>query len=262
MAYVIAQLSDIHIGGPATGSGERFSMAINEINAMTRQPDLVLLTGDVTHNGTEAEWTELLGRLEPLRATWEAIAGNHDRAIDAISGHRTIEAGPLRLVLLDTSSDVFTKDDAIWLDAELAAVGQPTMIAIHQPPFETGIWWMDCVGLKHADRFEAVVRKHPHVIKVVSGHIHRLIQTHWGTCSLWVCPSTSVAVAADLDPAHAPAETAEPPAFSLHAWTGSTIVSHLIPVGPSARRTPIEDAAPDFVAWARSQNADRPTAFS
>jgi hypothetical protein len=203
-----------------------------------------------------------LERLEPLQALWQAIGGNRDRSIDAISGHRSIEAGPLWLVLVDTSTDVFTKDDAAWLDAELAAVDQPIAIAIHQPPFETGIWWMDCVGLKHAERFEAVEREHPHVIKVVSGHIHRLIQTHWGTCSLWVWPSTSATIAADLDPAHAPVETAEPPAFSLHAWTDNTIVSHLIPVGPSALCTPIGVTAADFVAWARSQKADRPTVFS
>lgn len=118
-----------------------------------------------------------LERLEPLQALWQAIGGNRDRSIDAISGHRSIEAGPLWLVLVDTSTDVFTKDDAAWLDAELAAVDQPIAIAIHQPPFETGIWWMDCVGLKHAERFEAIERKHPHVIKVVSGHIYRLIQS-------------------------------------------------------------------------------------
>jgi 3',5'-cyclic AMP phosphodiesterase CpdA len=61
MPYVIAQLSDTHIGGPNAGSGERFSMALSEINQMSSRPDLVLLTGDVTHNGTIEEWTELGG---------------------------------------------------------------------------------------------------------------------------------------------------------------------------------------------------------
>lgn len=28
MPYLIAQLSDMHIGGPVAGSGERFSMAV------------------------------------------------------------------------------------------------------------------------------------------------------------------------------------------------------------------------------------------
>ena len=73
MAYVIAQLSDIHIGGPSAGSGERFSMAVDELNAMTRQPDLVLLTGDVTHNAIDDEWNEKAANIEasdiPLEKT-------------------------------------------------------------------------------------------------------------------------------------------------------------------------------------------------
>ena len=109
MAYVIAQLSDIHIGGHTPGSGERFSQAIDEINAMTRRPDLVLLTGDVTHNGTPEEWDELCERLSVLQAPWEAIAGNHDKGIAELAGHRSMAAGPLRLVLVDTSDTTFPK---------------------------------------------------------------------------------------------------------------------------------------------------------
>ena len=246
--YVIAQLSDVHIGGPHVGSGERFSEAIAEINAMQRQPDLVLLTGDNTHKGTGVEWDEFTHRLSALRATWEAISGNHDRTITATAGHRAMDAGPLRLVLVDSSHDEFTDNDAAWLEAELAS--RPTaeiVIAIHHPPFETGIWWMDCVGLKGADLFEQVVRRHPQVVKVLSGHVHRTIQTNWAGCSLWVSASTSVAVAGDLHPDHDPAETAEPPAFSLHAYTGRGIVSHVVPVGSSATRSPIEASAAGFV---------------
>lgn len=261
MVFVIAQVSDTHLGGNV-GSGERFSAAVAEINQMSRQPDLVLLTGDLTHNGTEAEWAEFKQRLEMLDAPWSAIPGNHDRAISEIAGHRSAAAGPLRLVLLDTSTDVFTPDDAVWLDADLNRHPTvPTVVAIHQPPFETGIWWMDCVGLKGAELFEGVVRRHDQVIKVLSGHVHRLIQTNWGGCSLWVCPSTSVAVAGDLDPGHDPAETDEAPSFSLHAYTGRGIVSHLIPVGPPARRSPIEPNAPDFVKWVRGVQTERASLF-
>jgi 3',5'-cyclic-AMP phosphodiesterase len=263
MAYLIAQLSDVHIGGPNVGSGERFSMAIDAVNSMSLAPDLVLLTGDLTHHGTPEEWDEFGKRISALRVPWEAIPGNHDRHIAALRGHRAIDAGPLRLVLLDTSSDVFNPDDALWLDRELEThIDAATIIAIHQPPFETGIWWMDCVGLKGAERFEAVVRRHRHVIKVLSGHVHRLIQTNWDGCALWVCPSTSVSVAADLDPNHDPAETAEAPTFSLHAFTGRGIVSHLVPIGAPAARSLIEQNAPDFVAWARLEQATRTSPFT
>lgn len=263
MSYVIAQLTDTHIGGPNEGSGERLSLALEEIGAMTRPPDLVLLTGDLTHNGTSEEWHEFQERLSVLNVPWEAIAGNHDRGITELSGHRAIDAGPLRLVLLDTSNDTFDEEDATWLDAELSAnADRTTVIALHQPPFETGIWWMDCVGLKGMALFESVVRPHHQVIQVLAGHIHRLIQTNWGGCSLWVCPSTSVSVAADLDPLHDPAETAEGPSFSLHAYVGSGVVSHLVPVGAQAARNLIKEHAPDFITWVTGVQADRESQFS
>lgn len=57
--------------------------------------------------------------------------------------------------------NVFSADDATWLDNERTRnAGIPTVIAFHQPRFETGRWWMDCVGLKGADQFEAVARRH------------------------------------------------------------------------------------------------------
>jgi 3',5'-cyclic-AMP phosphodiesterase len=233
MAYVIAQISDIHIGGPKPGNGERFSMAIDEINAMTLLPDMVLLTGDLTQNGTAAEWDELRDRLAVLRVPWEAIPGNHDRSIAELAGHRAIDQGPLRLVLIDSSNDEFTATDASWLEDELSAhPDRPTIVAIHHPPFETGIWWMDCIGLTGAELFEDVVRRHAQVAKVLSGHVHRVIQTNWGSCALWVCPSTAVAIAPDLDPDHDPAETAEPPMLSLHMYKTGVVVSHVVTVGP------------------------------
>ena len=137
----------------------------------------------------------------------------------------------------------------------------PTVVAVHQPPFETGIWWMDCVGLRGNDRFERVVRRNTQVIQVLAGHVHRVIHTNWGGCSLWVCPSTSISVAGDIHPDHEPAETAEPPSFSLHAYTEKGVVSHVVPVGPSAKRSPIKENAPDFVSWVRGVQSDRESVF-
>ncbi len=262
MTYVIAQLSDVHIGRRRGGTGERFAQTIDEINAMSRQPDLVLVTGDLTETGEPAEWAEFNRSIDALRAPWEAIRGNHDRGIEPLAGHRGTDAGPLHLVLVDSSSDEFTVDDADWLDGHLRGHAErPTVIAIHHPPFESGIWWMDCVGLRGADRFEEVVRRHHQVRHVMSGHVHRPISTNWAGCMLTVCPSTAASVAGDLDPEHDPAETAEPPMIAVHAYVGDTVVSHVIPAGASASRVSIAEVAPAFVTWARAQQANRPSAF-
>lgn len=44
---------------------------------MARQPDLVLLTGDNTHNGTEIEWQEVIDRLFSLHAYTEKDVVSH-----------------------------------------------------------------------------------------------------------------------------------------------------------------------------------------
>jgi 3',5'-cyclic-AMP phosphodiesterase len=142
---------------------------------MSRQPDLVLVTGDPTHSGSQAEWDEFRARIAPPRAPWDAVRGNHDRRIEEHVGHRSLDLDELHVVLLDTSTDEFTDDDAVWLDSHLGLRAQATAVALHHPPFETGIWWMDCVGLRGIDRFETVVRRHPHVRHVMSGHVHRPI---------------------------------------------------------------------------------------
>ncbi len=261
MAYVIVQVSDTHVGGPKAGSGERLSLAVDEINRMGRQPDLVLVTGDLTHDGTPEQWSEFQSRMNELQAPWTCIRGNHDGRVADIAGHRAMDLGPLRLVLVDSSAEDFTDDDAAWLDAELAAnADAPTVIAIHHPPFDTGIWWMDCVGLQGGERVEAVVRRHPHVRLVLSGHVHRPIVSSWGSCTLWVSPSTAVAIAPDVDPNHAPAETAEPPMMSLHAYVGDAFVSHVVPVGAAADRDPINDTG--FVSWVREIQAAKRSSFS
>ncbi|WP_051062825.1 metallophosphoesterase [Ilumatobacter nonamiensis] len=260
--YVLAHLSDIHVGGPSAGSGERFSLAIDTINAMTRPVDRVLITGDLTHSSSSAEWSEFHERLDALTIPWTAIAGNHDLPDGQFGGHRSMTDGPLRFVLVDSSTGQFDGDDAAWLDAELRAhPDDRTVVALHHPPFETGIWWMDCNGIDGADRFEQIVRAHPQVFQVLTGHLHRPIHTQWGACSLWVSPSTAVSIAFDLDPQHVPAESSEGPSFSLHAYTDSTVISHIVPVGASARRTPLEADSPDLLDQFREIQSRRDSAF-
>ena len=78
MALLIAQISDTHVGGPHEGCGERLSAAVDAINAMGSQPDLVLFSGDLTDSGTPEQWAEFEARVSELRPKWTAIRGNHD----------------------------------------------------------------------------------------------------------------------------------------------------------------------------------------
>src|SRR5436309_218130 len=74
------------------------------------------------------------------------------------------------------------RDQLDWLDATLAqAPATPTIIALHHPPFATGIRHMDAMGLDPDDAvaFGAVVAQHEQVERVQAGHLHRTIVRRW-----------------------------------------------------------------------------------
>lgn len=251
MPTILAQLSDMHVvcepsadGGP-TGGVESLAVAVAAIRQMSTPPSAVLLTGDLTDHGTVEEYELLRSVLAPLSMPVVAIPGNHDvperlwkvlgppEGAAEVAGrvHSVHELGGVRVVGLDScrpdrTDGELTDDDAAWLDRVLAQSTMPTAVLVHHPPFRTGIWWMDAIGLTGAGRLEEVVRSHPHVGRVLSGHVHRLISTQWGPTGVYVAPSQVRQTMLDLTPFHAPSVTAEAPQLMLHVWTGGSWVTH------------------------------------
>src|SRR6218665_1420008 len=83
-ALLIAQLSDPHMGtGPAFLGGRMDTLAalqraVAHVLTLAPQPDLVLLTGDLTEHGRPAEYEAVAAALRPLPMPVYAVPGNHD----------------------------------------------------------------------------------------------------------------------------------------------------------------------------------------
>ena len=245
---LVAQISDLHVAEPGSFMREfvdanaMLERAVAYLNGLTRPPDMVIATGDLTDHGRPEQYGLLRELLAPLRAPVHLIRGNHDErgAFAAAFGdppaqYAVDDAGPVRLVAFDSVREghhdgVVEPDRLAWLDATLAAQpDRPTLVFLHHVPFRTGIWWMDCIGLTGAADLEAVVRRHPQVRLVACGHLHRPITTTWGPTVVSVAPSTAHQTRCDLDPDHRPVIAAEPPMLSLHWWTGDAFVTHCTP---------------------------------
>jgi 3',5'-cyclic AMP phosphodiesterase CpdA len=148
------------------------------------------------------------------------------------------DVGPLRLVLLDDSvrdspNGCVGPDQLAWLDRTLAATSAPTILAVHHPPFATGVRHMDSMGLDDADALGDVIERHPHVVRVITGHLHRNITVGWRGTVVTTTPSTAHAVALDLADGAAPRWRREPPAVHLHVWLPDEqlLVTHTSPIG-------------------------------
>ena len=117
---LIAQLTDLHVrpaGMPAYRVAETNMLTERALRAVaTRQPapDLVVITGDLTDCGLPEEYELLAGMLSRnLPMPFHVIPGNHDRRENLVAGipglalrdgflQYVVEAGPVRLIMLDT----------------------------------------------------------------------------------------------------------------------------------------------------------------
>lgn len=255
---LIAQISDLHIkprGRLAYGRADTaadLTRCVVEIERLPQKPDIILISGDLTDGGSEEEYAHLRELLAPLAQTVLAIPGNHDdreamRAAFAGQGcspeadflHFVYDdpAMPLRIIGLDTvapgeSSGLLCADRLAWLEAQLLANPErPTLIAMHHPPFATGIAHMDAIGLNGKEGFTEIVGRFPSIHLITCGHVHRLVRASVGGRPTLICPGTSHIVHLDLDESAPATFRMEPPGFLLHWWNKGALVTHLVAIG-------------------------------
>ncbi len=262
---LLAQITDTHIVDPATDAelfvdnNQRLALAVARLNAETIRPEAVLATGDLTENGTVAEMRALAELLDPLNIPVLALPGNHDRrstfrdtfhmpwATD--DGHLgwVVDLSELRVIGLDTvvpDSDrgLLDAERSRWLADALDEAGdRPTAIAMHHPPFHSGIHWMDAMPLDGMDTFSQIVAGRKNLTRIFCGHLHRPLVSTVGGVTTTVGISTVVHVELNLDPA-APVELIrDPVGYQLHRFDGTHWVTHTryidtgeVPIRPSS----------------------------
>ena len=156
---IVAQISDTHIYLPEPGDSQRLrdlKLAIEMINLLDPQPDLVIHTGDISHNATKEEYLAAKELLDKLKAPLFVIPGNRDRrkmmskifASNIGNGNQqpfiqyTLDQWDTKIILLDTLDEgdrLGTLCDkrldglARMLDDDKE---KPTAIFMHHPPYD------------------------------------------------------------------------------------------------------------------------------
>ncbi len=250
---LLAQITDLHIqvGAGDRSTAERLGAVVAAVAALDPAPASVLVTGDLTHHGAPAEYERVAQLLAPLRMPLHVLPGNHDDrdalraafgpaapAADTDFVQYTARSGPLRLVVCDTTEPGRDGGGLCdrrlgFLEAALAADRDtPTVVAMHHPPFLTGIRVMDEIGLEEAGRaaLADLLDQAPNVRRVVAGHVHRAMVGRIGRCVAFTCPSTDLAIQLDLTGSMDIAVVDEPAAFAVHAGAGGGLTTHVQPV--------------------------------
>ncbi len=245
----LAQLSDLHILEPGTkeehylDNNRRLEVAVTSLNAESPRPSAVVITGDLTSWGSAVEYEQLTSRLAPLEIQALPIGGNHDdrdrmRAafpdmpwIDADHASWSVVAGGVRIIGLDSTipgqaGACIDDERAAWLAAELNNSAEPTVLAIHHPPFLSGIDWMDEAGFEGLDLFTEVLRDSVSPGFIMCGHLHRPIHSVVAGTRASVGISTVQHVALDLKP-NAPVRLIlDPVGYHIHSHNGGEWLTH------------------------------------
>lgn len=252
---LIAHISDFHVfaDAPETSLVRADAAAaarrvVADIAAHQPGFDAVIFTGDLTDGGSEADYALLKDILASLTMPVYVVPGNHD----ARAGLRAAFGGALpfgecpylnyearlddlRILALDTLVEgkvhgALDPSQLDWLAGKLAApLTTPTVIAMHHPPFPSGITQLDAMTLTEGcDRLGALVAAYDAPLYILAGHIHRPFQAVWNGAFCQVGGGPAFQHGLDLRPeAPEPGSVAEPYAyFILRQEAQGTVTIH------------------------------------
>jgi hypothetical protein len=228
--FTFVQLSDPHVGVGAPlnpGGTAAFERAVEVVNRLPEPPDLILFTGDLTHDSEEPgerarrmkRFREIAGNLKVK--VQKAVPGEHDAGLDGGAlfrenfgeSHYAFDHRGVHFIALDNVSRALPEvgpDQLAWLRKDLARLPHtaPIVVFTHRPLFDLRPdWeWFTTDGEKAMDLLAPFEN-----VTVLYGHIHRedVHETgrirHFAARGLaWAFPDPSAAEKKPVpyDPAH------------------------------------------------------------
>ncbi len=208
----LVQITDTHLsqlpGGTLLGLDTDHSLqrVIELAQAERSRIDLVVATGDIADNGSEAAYRrarEYMGRLCE-HTLW--LAGNHDlpdnmRQVLGAGGELVREARSdhWQILLLDSQipgevGGELGARELRWLESSLRRRGDGlhSLVCLHHQPLPTGSAWIDRQMLSDHEAFFLCLERCGGVRGVMWGHVHQQSDSLRGEMRLMSTPSSCV----------------------------------------------------------------------
>jgi len=242
----LIQITDLHLrqrGELVCGldPAANLEAAVADINRHHADADLVVITGDLSDDGSAASYQLLAETIGPLVPPSRLLLGNHDdrSAFSSVFPDAPAEDGFVQSVLdTDAARLVFldTLDAGVvagrlcarrlaWLDSRLAEAPNPALVFMHHPPFDIGMPPLDGCKLADPQAFGDVLHRHGNVRHIFAGHIHRLCSGTWNGIAFSTGRGTNHQTAPLFD-AEDFAVSFDTPAYNVILMDGADIVVH------------------------------------
>ena len=205
----IIQISDSHIAHDIPQRLRDLDDCVAAVNA--ESPDLIIHTGDITHNGLAIEYTAARRSLDKLNTSYCVLPGNKDiRSVLADTFHDhtylaetgltqtdhdksttaagfiqyTLEQYPVRLIMIDTVRESTSKGELC--EQRLAHLeemleqdtSKPVIVFMHHSPFivEEIPDPYQFHNWQDVEAFEKVLSRYGNIECIYCGHVHRNVE--------------------------------------------------------------------------------------
>ena len=150
LPLLVAQITDLHLFAAIDRqlldlpTHDSLQAVLERLAKLQPKPDILLLTGDLSQDGSHKSYERLQDLLVPFEIPTYWLAGNHDRlpVMQQVLAHPPISS-------------------------------EKSLIGLHHPPCHVDSNWLDTSTLRNPADFFAIIDRHPQVALVVFGHIHQ-----------------------------------------------------------------------------------------
>ncbi|WP_407333946.1 phosphodiesterase [Enterovibrio sp. 27052020O] len=251
----IIQITDIHLTVPPHKvSGQLntyalFEQAIDKIEQdlpLFGDVDAIIATGDITDYGDVESYELFKTQIERLNLPYLVIPGNHDSReamnasfpqfagfaphdeINWVQEYSDFDVIGLDSVIPHQGGGALSASTLHFLERALATnQNKPALIALHHPPFESGIRFMDSIGLKGADDMADLLNQTSREVRVICGHLHNSIVCNMGQATVLSSPAIASSFMTDHRPNAPVGFTQKPGGYMLHEWQNGFRSSYL-----------------------------------
>jgi len=207
----IVQITDTHLysdpDGQLLGLNTRHSLEqVIDLVLDAQQPDLVVTSGDLTHDGSPQAYRHVRDCLQRIGAPVYCLPGNHDESTnlkacmnsDLFLSVRNEHINHWHMLFLDSTvagseGGHLRKSELEALDAALASSPDlPTLIWLHHQPVPIGSRWLDSMAIDNPQAFFDITDQYNQVRAIVWGHVHQIFERERNGVQLLATPSTCV----------------------------------------------------------------------
>ncbi|MCH2158845.1 MAG: 3',5'-cyclic-AMP phosphodiesterase [Oleiphilaceae bacterium] len=191
-AVKVLHITDCHLNADRSrdllgiNTFDSLNAVLNDIKADGQQPDCILVTGDISQDGSVEAYQTMKEMLSDFTCPIRWFAGNHDARsnMSSVIGEgeelqKTLVVGDWEIILLDSLSPgnvhgELSDSELNVLETSLASSSaNNTMVCLHHHPIPIGAKWLDNIGLHRPEAFLDAVSKDHSVKAVLWGHIHQ-----------------------------------------------------------------------------------------